>query len=355
MGRDMSIKNIIINIEKESSPSRADVSALLQAEGDDLKLLFSEANQVRKANFGDDVFLRGIIEFSNYCNKNCFYCGIQEKNEKVHRYRISDEEIINTCKKIEGYGQTTVVLQSGEDFFYTKERMSKLIETIKKETSLAVTVSVGVRDKETYATWRESGMDRYLLRFETSNKELFKKCNPDDDLDERLEALNCLKSLGVQTGSGFLIGLPGQTYDELAEDIIFCTNLNLDMIGVGPFISHPDTEFSKLENPFSKEVFFKVIAILRLLNTKAHIPSTTAFDAIDKQGRNKVLQYGANVFMPNATPKKYRKDYSLYPGKPCIDESSDDCANCVTGRLKFLGRNIGVGPGHSIKSISTKS
>ncbi|MFH1428743.1 MAG: radical SAM protein, partial [Candidatus Margulisiibacteriota bacterium] len=225
---------------------------------------------------------------------------------------------------------------------------------IKKETNLAVTLSVGERDKETYQYWQKKGMDRFLLRFETANRKLFKYCHPDDDFDKRIQSLNDLKELGVQTGSGFLIGLPKETYEELAEDILFCTDLDLDMIGVGPFIPHGDTPFGETENPFDPEVYFKVIAILRLLNKNAHIPSTTAFDAIQPGARDLLLQRGANVFMPNSTPKKHRKHYMIYPNKPCTEESASDCAVCVIRRVEKLGRTIGKGHGHSLKVRSTE-
>ncbi len=312
--------------------------------------LYQEADYCRKQNMGDDVYLRGIIEFSNICVKDCHYCGIRSSNTDVKPYRIPDNEIIETCQKMVVWGYTSVVLQSGEDPFYTTEKLTHLIKTIKATTPLAITLSVGERNEATYRAWKEAGMDRYLLRFETSNPKLFQESHPDDDLTNRLECLEILRRMGVQVGSGFLIGLPNETLEQLAEDILFCTQLDLDMIGIGPFIAHPNTPFSSQSNPFSPDIFYKTIAILRLINPRAHIPATTAFDAIDPKGRNRVLQRGANVFMPNATPMAYREHYQLYPGKPCISESSDDCAGCVKGRLKRLGRTIGNDAGHSLKN-----
>lgn len=334
--------------------SKDKILALLHATPEDTDRLYNQADKVRETYLGDEVYLRGIIEFSNHCRKNCAYCGIRALNTMVHRYRISDDEILATCKKIEAYQQTTVVLQSGEDVYYTQEVLGELISTIKHETKLAITLSVGERSKDTYAYWKEKGMDRYLLRFETCNRDLFATMHPDDDFDERLNCLRDLKDVGVQVGSGFLIGLPGETLEQLADDILFCTQLNLDMIGVGPFIAHPNTPLSDLKNPFDPEIFFKTIAILRLLNPKTHIPATTAFDAIHPNGRNKALTIGANVFMPNASPKAYRKDYLLYPGKPCIDESGDDCAGCVVARIGMLGRKIGTSRGDSRLSTFEK-
>lgn len=312
--------------------------------------LYQAANECRQNNMGDDVYLRGIIEFSNICIKDCHYCGIRGSNTDVKPYRIPDNEIIETCQKMVGWGYTSVVLQSGEDPFYSTEKIAQIIKTIKATTPLAITLSVGERDETTYRVWKEAGMDRYLLRFETSDPRLFKTCHPDDNLEKRLECLEGLRNMGVQIGSGFLIGLPNETLEELAKDILFCTQLDLDMIGIGPFIAHPKTPFANRSNPFSPDIFYKTIAILRLLNPLAHIPATTAFDAIDPKGRDLVLQRGANVFMPNATPMAYREHYQLYPGKPCITESSDDCAGCVKGRLNRLGRTLGDDAGHSLKN-----
>ncbi len=312
--------------------------------------LYQAANECRHNNMGDDIYLRGIIEFSNICIKNCNYCGIRGSNTEIVPYRIPDKDILNTCQKMVDWGYTSVVLQSGEDPFYTTEKLAKLIMVIKETTPLAITLSVGERDEEAYRIWKKAGMDRYLLRFETSDPKLFKACHPDDDLFVRLECLETLRNKGIQVGSGFLIGLPNETLEQLAHDILFCTQLNLDMIGIGPFIAHPNTPFADQPNSFNSDIFYKTIAILRLLNPLAHIPATTAFDAIDPNGRDLVLQRGANVFMPNATPMAYREHYQLYPGKPCITESSDDCAGCVKGRIKRLGRTLGNDAGHSFKN-----
>ena len=345
----MSITSIIEKYDQTQHIDTKDVIEILRCSPADEPSLYIEADKIRAQHMGNEIYLRGIVEFSNYCRKNCYYCGIQRTNSSVHRYRMTPEEIVAACKKIEAAGQTTVVLQSGEDPYYSTELFGAILAEIKKHTSLAITVSVGERDEATYAYWKEKGMDRYLLRFETSDEKLFKYCHPDDTLSVRLSCIHTLQKLGVQTGSGFLIGLPGETYEQLAADILFCTHLDLDMIGIGPFIPHGETPFGSTQNPFPKEVYFKTVALLRLLNKDAHIPSTTAFDAIDPQGRNLLLERGCNVFMPNATPKQYRKDYLLYPGKPCVDESADDCSSCVKLRVLGLGRTIGTGPGHSVK------
>jgi biotin synthase len=345
----MNIIPILHKIDTNKPLDIKEVVRLLNSSDEDLVALYKKADEVRSLHMGDDIFLRGIIEFSNYCKRDCFYCGIQRSNKNVKHYRIPNDEIISTCKTIAAQGMTTVVLQSGEDPFYTKERMAELIRSIKAETDLAVTLSVGERDEETYRFWRDNGMDRYLIRFETSDPLRFRACHPDDDFEARMQCIRNLKKLGVQTGSGFLIGLPGETMDDLAKDILFCTELDLDMIGVGPFIPHEKTPFANTINPFENEICFKTIAILRLLNKDSHIPATTAFDAIDPDGRNLLLKRGANIFMPNATPAAYRKDYLLYPGKPCVDEGDGACAVCAQMRISSIGRSIGKGPGHSRK------
>ena len=325
-----------------------DIVQLINAEGEALKQLYADADRVRKDNMGDEVFLRGIIEISNYCKKSCNYCGIRSKANKITRYRIPEEEIVQECKNIEKYGMTTVVLQAGEDSELSKDRIGKLLLRIKKETALAITLSLGVQDKETLLHWKQCGMDRYLIRYETVNPGLFENAHPDDKLESRLECIETLQALGVQTGTGFLIGLPGQTKEELAREIMFCTELKPDMIGIGPFIPHPGTPYGNGSNPFDDEIFFKVIAIMRLMNPRAHLPATTAFDTIRPDGRDLLLQRGANIFMPNLTPQKYRKYYLLYPNKPYINVSSASSAKSSVARILSLGRPIGIGPGHSL-------
>jgi biotin synthase len=258
------------------------------------------------------------------------------------------------ARKMEEWQQTTIVLQSGEAPSEERDRaMEALIRRIKRETRLAVTVSAGNRPRDIYARWRDGGMDRYLLRFETSDADLFRRIHPDATLEERMDCLRTLKELGVQAGSGFMIGLPGEDHARLARNILLCRELDLDMIGIGPFIPAPGTPLADARNAWADDpdMLFVALAVLRLFNPDAHIPATTAFDAVfPGRGRNLALQRGANIFMPNSTPGRYRKNYQLYPNKPCIDEDSGDCAHCVVLRLKAIGRPVGTGPGHSIKS-----
>jgi biotin synthase len=333
--------------------SRDDLIALLSVTGNERLNLFERADALRHDVVGDEVFVRGIVEFSNVCANDCLYCGIRSSNETVKRYVISSEEVMAVARTMAGCGQMTIVLQSGE--FHSNRgdaELGSLIRRIKQETPLAVTVSVGNRPRDVYAYWRECGMDRYLLRFETSDPALFGKLHPDCTLEQRLECLRTLKDLGVQTGSGFMIGLPGETLGTLADNILLCRSLDLDMIGIGPFIPHPETPLGTARNEYADDpgMFFTVLAVLRLANPDAHIPATTAFDAVfPNGGRELALQRGANIFMPNSTPAAYRKDYLLYPNKPCVDEDSHQCARCVVLRLRAIGRTVGRGPGHSIK------
>jgi biotin synthase len=331
-----------------------EVMSLLTVRGEARQALFERANAVRRAVMGDAVHLRGIVEFSNICVNDCHYCGIRASNAAVRRYRMSEDEVLAVAKLMPDWSQHTIVLQSGESSSEASDRrIERLIARIKRETPLSVTISVGNRPREVYARWRAAGMDRYLLRFETSDADLFARLHPDCTLDERLRCLGDLRALGVQVGSGFMIGLPGETLETLARNIALCRTLDLDMIGIGPFIAHPDTPLAGAKNAYADDpqMHFVALAALRICNADAHIPATTAFDALftNPSGRDLALRRGANVFMPNSTPTKYRKDYLLYPDKPCVDEGGGMCAFCVMGRLELLGRTIGEGPGHSIK------
>jgi biotin synthase len=327
---------------------------LLRAPPSERQALFDRADEMRRQIMGDDVYLRGIIEFSNICSNHCAYCGIRAPNTKVNRYRMDADEILAVAKQMADWQQGTIVLQSGEaDSPEENKRIGEIVKRLKKETNLAVTLSVGNRSKDVYKYWQECGMDRFLVRFETSDPKLFAAMHPDCTLKERLACLDSLRELGVQVGSGFMIGVPGETLEILANNILLCRERDFDMIGIGPFIPHPDTPFGAKTNAYANDtdMYFIAVSVLRIFNPDAHIPATTAFDSIfpNHEGRNLVLQRGANIFMPNNTPQKYRGDYLLYPDKPCVDEDTGQCALCIAGRISLLGRTIGEGPGHSIK------
>jgi biotin synthase len=336
--------------------ARADLLPLLRATGDDLSALYARADAVRREHCGDAVPIRSIIEFSNYCANECLYCGIRASNPVPTRYRMTPDDILASARQIAATGTAgTIVLQAGETPGYSDDEIADLLRRLKQALpDLAITMSVGNRPRDVYARWKNAGMDRYLLRFETSDPALFARLHPDCTLADRLQCLRDLKSVGVQTGGGFMIGLPGETLDTLADNILLCREFDFDMIGIGPYIPNPDTPLGDQPNAYADDpdMFFRAIAVLRLANPDAHIPATTAFDALFPDGRNLALQRGANVFMPNATPGPLRKNYQLYPGKPCIDEDAADCALCVQARLRALGRPVAQGPAHSLKRTS---
>ncbi len=344
----------VLGVEEAIVYTRATALQLLSLQGKDREELLRRADTVRRENMTDAVFVRGIVEFSNICANDCLYCGIRASNRKIERYAVDAEEVLRIARGMADHQQTTIVLQSGEVSSAAGDRaLGDLIRRIKRETSLAITLSVGNRKREVYAYWQECGMDRYLLRFETSDPEAFRRLHPDCSLEERLECLHALKELGVQTGSGFLIGLPGERLGTVAEDIMLCRALDLDMIGIGPFIPHPDTPLGLTRNAFADDpdLFFVALAVLRLFNPDAHIPATTAFDAqFPGTGRDLALQRGANIFMSNNTPATYRGAYLLYPNKPGVDDDPDLQADRVVLRMRALGRTVGQGRGDSLKT-----
>jgi biotin synthase len=331
---------------------------LRQDSPDRLKDLWSLADAVRKENVGGEVHLRGLIEISNYCCRQCGYCGLRSDNRALERYRMTAEEIMECVHLAVQYGFGTVVMQSGEDYGIETAWLADILKRIKSETPLAATLSLGERPDEDLATWRGAGADRYLLRFETSDPELYKLIHPSHAgrLSDRIAILQRLKELGYEAGSGVMVGIPGQTYEGLATDIDTFRTLDLDMIGVGPYISHPATPLGSGNwiRPIPKEdqvpntelMTYKTVALTRLVCPQANIPSTTALATVNKaMGREYGLMRGANVVMPNLTPTKYRRLYEIYPAKACIDETSDECRACLHDRIKRIGRTMGKGQG----------
>lgn len=326
---------------------------LLESAGREERLLLRTADRLRAETMGEAIHLRGIIEFSNYCRKNCGYCGLRRDNRKLERYRLTREEILEAAIKAGQIGYETIVLQSGEDLYFSTEMMADIICEIKSRTKLAITLSLGERDKSTYSVWRKAGADRYLLRIETTDEALFNALHPDDDFNERKRCLFVLKELGYQLGSGVMAGLPGQDGVSLAKDVIWMHELGVEMVGIGPFIAHPETPL-KSEMDGTLEQALRLVAVLRLVFPYAHIPATTAMGSLDPLGREKALQGGANVMMPNITPTKVRPLYELYPNKICLDENADRCFVCVASRIFSLNRTIGAGPGHVIRDPAVK-
>lgn len=322
----------------------------------ELKKLWSLADEARAQNVGDEIYLRGLIEIGNICARQCAYCGLRADNRKLSRYRMSVEEILQCARLAVEFGYGTVVLQSGEDNGFSTGMILEIIRRIKSETNLAITLSVGERSEKELAQWREAGADRYLLRFETSNKELFEKIHPSliQKKSDRIKMLWALKKLGYEVGSGFMIGIPGQTWNDLLNDILLLRELDLDMIGIGPFIPHPETPLGKNKILFDDQVpstelmTYKVFALARLVCPKANIPSTTALATLNPaRGHELALSRGANVIMPNITPAHYRERYQLYPNKAFADAISVESRRVLKDRIHSIGRKIGVGQGTS--------
>ncbi|MEJ5258111.1 MAG: [FeFe] hydrogenase H-cluster radical SAM maturase HydE [Fervidobacterium sp.] len=305
--------------------------------------IFRTADEIRRKYVGDEVYLRAIIEFSNYCSQHCLYCGLRAENKNLTRYRMSVEEIVARAKLIAQMGIKTVVLQSGEDPYYTTEMMCDIIKQI-KELDVAITLSIGERTFEEYRIWKELGADRYLMRHETASPELYAKLHPGDTFENRKAHLYEIKRLGYETGAGFMVGLPGQTPYDLALDLAFLKEIDADMIGIGPYIPNPDTPL-KDANGGDLKTTLRMVALARIVVPTANIPATTALGSINPYGRQYGLKYGANVIMPNLTPNPYRPNYSLYPGKICLFEKDTACVECTKAMIKSVGLTVGEGFG----------
>lgn len=300
--------------------------------------LREEALRLRKKYYGTKVFTRGLIEFTNYCKNNCYYCGIRGGNRNAVRYRLSREEILACCQEGYGLGFRTFVLQGGEDPFYTDDVIASLVREIKKSyPDCALTLSIGEKSLESYRLFREAGADRYLLRHETADEEHYRQLHPDKmRLENRKRCLWNLKSLGYQVGAGMMVGSPGQSIHTLAEDLLFLQDLQPQMVGLGPFIPHHDTVFAK-EPAGSVELTLYLLSLVRILLPEVLLPATTALGTLDPSGREKGLMYGANVVMPNLSPLKNRRQYELYDHKICTGEEAAECRSCLERRVNAAG------------------
>ena len=307
--------------------------------------LFSLADKTRKENVGDGVHLRGLVEFSNICKCNCKYCGLRKDNNNADRYRILKDEIIEIVKHASDMGYKTIVLQSGEDGYYTTDKMVEIIKSI-KEFDVALTLSIGERSYEDYKAFKDAGADRYLIRIETTDRNLYKQMHPNMDFDNRLRCLKDLKTLGYEVGTGCLVGLPNQTIESLADDILFFKEIQADMVGIGPFIPHPDTPLNK-EEKGNFTLALKVMALTRIMLPDINIPATTAMETLHPNGRIIALKSGANVVMPNITTQQYRAKYEIYPDKICVNDNPDKCRNCIGAKIKSIGRFVASNYGFS--------
>lgn len=334
--------------------SKYDLIQLLGATNEDEKALFSKSSEIKLQHIGRNVHFRGLIEFSNICKKDCLYCGIRANNNSVNRYEIADEQILKAAKFAHENRYGSIVLQSGErtDSVFIN-RIANLLKEIKKQSNneLGITISLGEQTKETYQKWFDAGAHRYLLRIESSNKELYKKIHPTDEnhsFENRLKCLQNLKNIGYQTGTGVMIGLPFQTTEDLADDLLFMQRFDIDMVGMGPYIEHAETPLYQFRDQLMSlndrfKLTLKMIAVLRIMMKDINIASATALQAIDPLGREKALRIGANIIMPNITPTKERANYLLYQNKPCIDEGAEDCTNCMEARINMADGEIGYG------------
>lgn len=327
----------------------SELKALLETDSMD-KSLFFAADEKRREIYGKDVYIRGLIEFTNYCRNNCCYCGIRRGNTRAERYRLSKEEILNCCA--EGYrlGFRTFVLQGGEDPYYSDDRVCELVSEIRSRyPDCAITLSIGEKSRESYQAFFDAGANRYLLRHETANEQHYRKLHPDGmSLQNRKRCLYDLKEIGYQVGSGFMVDSPYQSTENLIEDIRFLQDLQPDMIGIGPYISHMETPFASFASG-SLALTLRLIAILRLIFPYALIPATTALGTIHPQGRELGLKAGANVVMPNLSPVKVRKLYELYNNKICTGEESAQCRGCLEGRVRSAGYQIVTSVGDPVR------
>ncbi len=303
--------------------------------------LFERADGIRRKIYGGDVYIRGLIEFTNYCKNNCFYCGIRRDNKNAERYRLSREEILECCREGYALGFRTFVLQGGEDGFYTDEVMCKIVSDIRgKYPDCAITLSIGERSRDSYKALFEAGANRYLLRHETADESHYKKLHPESmSLLNRKKCLFNLKEIGYQVGSGFMVGSPYQTTENILSDLRFLQELKPDMIGIGPYITHTETPFKEFKSG-SLELTLRLVAILRLLFPYALIPSTTALGTIHPNGREMGLKAGANVVMPNLSPVSVRKLYDLYENKICTGDEAAQCRGCLERRVESAGYRI---------------
>lgn len=300
--------------------------------------LFKAADRVRKKYVGDEVHLRGLIEFSNICANNCLYCGIRALNRDVKRYKLSKEEILSLARSAKKYGYMTLVMQSGECSVYEDDEFCEILSEI-KSMDFAITLSIGEKSPEQYAMYKKAGADRFLLRIETTDPELYQKMHPNMSLENRMASLRYLKAAGYETGTGNLVGLPGQTDSSIAKDILFFSELGADMIGLGPFIPSPGTPLALSKGgTFIKAL--KVMALTRLLIPDANIPATTAMETLQPSGRMIALASGANVIMPNVTDESHKVEYNLYPGKPALHESALKCRDDICKKLLGIGRPV---------------
>jgi biotin synthase len=336
------VKTLIDTLEKERILKKEEFIYLLEHySSEDASYLAEKARNISKKHFGNKVYTRGLIEVSNYCKNDCYYCGIRRSNKNITRYRLTKEEILSCCEQGYELGFRTFVIQGGEDNYFTDEVMVSIIKEIKDNyPDCAITVSLGEKSKETYQKYYDAGADRYLLRHETANEEHYKKLHPDNlSLVERKQCLRNLKEIGFQTGCGFMVGSPYQTTEHLAEDLLYIKKLSPAMVGIGPFLPHHDTPFAN-QKKGSYELTLFLLSIIRLMIPNVLLPATTALGTIHPLGREQGILSGANVVMPNLSPVAVRKNYELYDNKICTGDEAAECRMCLQGRMQKIGYEL---------------
>lgn len=336
------MKELIDKLYQTQALDKEELIFLIAGRNRDTELYARElARQVRERTYGNRVFIRGLIEFTNYCKNDCYYCGIRRSNKKAARYRLTKEDILDCCRQGYELGFRTFVLQGGEDGYFTAERLTELIREIKNGyPDCALTLSVGEKKEEEYRAFREAGADRYLLRHETADPNHYRILHPEPlSLENRKHCLFLLKKLGFQTGAGFMVGSPGQTPETLAEDFLFLKKLDPEMVGIGPFISHGDTPFREQPDGTMEDTLF-YLALLRLMLPRVLLPATTALGTIHPSGREKGILSGANVVMPNLSPLSVRKKYMLYDGKISTGDEAAEGVKNLKKRMEAIGCQI---------------
>lgn len=341
---------IIDRIEQTGNIDRETLELLLTTEDGALKeYLAAKARETAQRIYGNQVYIRGLIEFTNYCRNDCYYCGIRRSNGCAERYRLSKEEILSCCKNGYELGFRTFVLQGGEDGFYTDGRICEIVSEIKNRyPDCAVTLSIGERERESYEAFFKAGADRYLLRHETADEAHYKELHPEEmSFQHRMRCIRELKEIGYQTGCGFMVGSPYQTFDTLYEDLQFIRELQPEMVGIGPFIPQKDTPFGKMQAG-TIEWTLRLLSIIRLLHPSVLLPATTALGTIHPKGRELGILAGANVVMPNLSPVAVREKYKLYDNKICTGDEAAECRYCMERRMESIGYQVAVDRGDFI-------
>lgn len=343
------MKALIDQLYREGNLSKEKLYELIHyANSESIAYLTEMAQKKRKENYDDKVYLRGLLEFTNYCKCHCRYCGIRSENTKADRYRLTEDEILDCCHMGDKLGYKTFVLQGGEDPFFTDDKLESIVRRIKSELpNCAVTLSVGERSYDSYKRLFDAGADRYLLRHETASKSLYESLHPHMSFENRRNCLYDLKKIGYQVGAGFMVGLPGQTDEDLVLDLLFLKELSPHMIGIGPFIPHHDTPLGN-ETGGTVEKTTLLLSIIRLLLPDVLLPATTALGTLHPTGRERGLKAGGNVVMPNLSPIAVREKYSLYDGKICTGDEAAECRQCIQRRIESAGFTLDLTRGDHI-------